>query len=110
MSDVLRWVADQYRKRLFAISRDDCHAVDQIMVRAGQSWITDQSVVDPDELVTAQDVEDRFGYKQYNFWGLIRRYGIEPRGMRGRANVYRLGDVLSAKAAKKSADQFRQNS
>ena len=103
MSDVLRWVADQYRSRLFQIDREACHEIDRIMVRAGQNWITDQSVVDPDELVTAKDVSERFGYDQFAFWALVRRYGIESRGKRGNAHLYRLGDVLSARAAKKSS-------
>lgn len=100
MSDVLRWVADQYRSRLLLADREACHEIDLIMVRAGQNWICDQTVVNPEELVTAQDVEARFGFKQYNFWGLIRRYGIQTRGKRGQSNLYRLGDVLSARAAK----------
>lgn len=106
MSDILRWVVDQYRTKLFQIDRDACYEIDMLMVRAGQNWVADQSVVDPDELVTAQDVEQRFGYKQVNLWALIRRYGIEPRGKRGSANVYRLGDLLSARAARKTSEYF----
>lgn len=106
MSDVLRWVADQYRSRLFQIDRDACHEIDRIMVRAGQSWITDQSIVDPDELVTAKDVQERFGYDQHALWALIRRYGIETRGKRGSSQLYRLGDLLSARAARKTSNNF----
>lgn len=109
MSDVLRWVVDQYRRRLLEVDRDACHEVDLIMVRAGQGWVSNDAMVDPDELVTAQDVENRFGYRQVNLWSLIRRYGIESRGKRGQSNLYRLGDVLSARAAKKSSDNFRNN-
>lgn len=106
MSDVLRWVADQYRTKLFHIDREACYEVDKLMARAGQGWIADQSVVDPDELVTAQDVEERFGFKQVNLWALIRRYGVESRGKRGQSNLYRLGDLLSARSAKKISEKF----
>lgn len=106
MSDVLRWVVDQYRQKLLEIDREACHQVDLLMTRAGQGWVCDQSIIDPDELVTAQEVEQRFGYRQVNLWALIRRYEIQSRGKKGQSNLYRLGDLLSARAAKKSADLF----
>lgn len=102
MSDVLRWVADQYRQRLFAISRDSCYEVDKIMVRAGQGWICDESVVDPDELVTSLDVGERHGISAGSLRLLVMRYGIPYRGKRGKYKLYRLGDILSARAAKKT--------
>lgn len=107
MSDILRWVADTYRTKLFQVNRDACHEVDTLMARTGQGWICDQSVVDPDELVTARVVESRYGIGEAAIRALARRYGIEIRGKDGFANLYRLGDILSARAAKKSFDHFR---
>lgn len=98
MSDVLRWVADKYRSALLAADREECHRVDLVMVRAGQGWICDESVVDPDESVTAADIEARFGIREFSVRDLARRHGIPVLGRRGKANVYRLGDILAARA------------
>jgi hypothetical protein len=78
--------------------------IDSLMVDCGQGWVCDVTVVDPDELVTAVDVEDRYGVREFNVRALARRYGIKVHGNRGNANLYRLGDVLAARAAKKSFD------
>lgn len=109
MSDVLRWVADSYRNKLLQVDRDACHEVDLAMTRAGQGWVCDQSIIDPDELVTAQIIQSRYGINEAAVRALARRYGIKIRGKRDFANLYRLGDVLSARAAKKSFDQFGKN-
>lgn len=100
MSDILRWVADKYRSALLNVDRDECHRVDLVMVRAGQGWICDESVIDPEEVVTAGDIESRFGIREFAVRDLARRHGIVVRGKRGRANLYRLGDVLAARAKK----------
>lgn len=107
MSDVLRWVVDQYRSKLLEIDRNACHEVDMVMLRIGQGWVCDQTVVDPDELVTARVMESRYGIGEAAIRALARRYGIEIRGKDGFANLYRVGDILSARAAKKSFDHFR---
>jgi hypothetical protein len=74
------------------------------MVDCGQGWVCDVTVVDPDELVTAVDVEDRYGVREFTVRALVRRYGIKMHGNRGNAYLYRLGDVLAARAAKKKFD------
>lgn len=107
MSDILRWVADQYRQKLLQVDQQACHEIDLVMARAGQSWICDETIIDPDELLTAGEIEARFGIREFTIRALARRYGIEVRGRRGLANLYRLGDILSARAAKKSSDNFR---
>jgi hypothetical protein len=104
MSDVLRWVADQYRTRLLQIDREACHHVDLLMVRAGQHWICDETIINPDELMTSREIEERHGIRWFIIRDLAHKYGIEVRGKRGNSNLYRLGDVLSAKAAKKSSN------
>ena len=108
MSDILRWVCDQYRSELLAADPVACHRIDMLMVRAGQSWVCDDSVVDPDELVTATQIQDRHGISENAVRKLALRYGIEVRGKQGKYNLYRLGDVLSARAAKKSNKKFCQ--
>lgn len=102
MSDVLRWVCDQYRTKLLHIDRDACHEIDMVMLRAGQGWVCDQTVIDPDELVTATDIQTRHGIGENAIRKLATRYGIKVRGKQGKYNLYRLGDVLSARAAKKT--------
>lgn len=100
MSDVLRWICDQYRTKLQQVDPTACLEVDSLMVDAGQGWVCDVTVADPDELVTAIDVEDRYGIKDFTVRALARRYGIKVQGKRDSANLYRLGDILSARAQK----------
>lgn len=96
--DVLRWVAEQYRTRLMEISEEACAQVDELMVRADQGWICDATVVDPNELLTSHEIEQRHGIQEAAVRALARRNDIEPQGKRGKANLYRLGDILSARA------------
>lgn len=95
MSDILRWVADQYRKELYRVDAEACHNVDLVMVRAGQSWVCDDSIVDVDELLTAKQFELKYGITENAVQKLVLRHGIPPRGKQGRAYMYRVGDILS---------------
>lgn len=106
MSDVLRWICDQYRTKLNEISPAACMEVDLLMVDCGQGWVADATVSDPDELLTAQDFEDRYGIRGFTVRSCARRYGIKVQGKRDNANLYRLGDILAARAAKKSSENF----
>ena len=107
MSDILRWVADQYRQKLLQVDQGACHEVDLVMTRAGQGWVCEESIINPDDVLTAAEIEAKFGIREFTIRALARRYGVEIRGRRGLANLYRLGDILSARAAKKSYDNFR---
>lgn len=100
MSDVLRWMCDQYRTKLYEVDPRSCRQIDTIMVRVGQGWICDERVMDPNELLTAREIEDRFGISRSAINMFALRAGVEVRGKRGRANLYRLGDVLEARARK----------
>lgn len=104
MSDILRWVCDMYRRKLMTVDPAACREVDLVMVRAGQNWVCDETVIDPDELVTAAQIGDRYGLKPFTVRALARRYGISVRGLSGQSNLYRLGDILSARAAKKTSN------
>ena len=104
MSDVLRWICDQYRTKLQETSPEACMEIDSLMLDCGKGWVCDATVVDPDELITAADVEDRYGVRDFTVRALARRYGIKVQGKRDNCNLYRLGDVLAARAAKNSFD------
>ena len=106
MSDILRWICDQYRHKLLEVDPEACMAVDSLMMDCGQGWVCDTSVVDPDELVTASDIEDRYGIREFTVRAVARRYGIKIMGKREFSNLYRLGDILAARAAKKSFENF----
>lgn len=101
MSDTLRWICDQYRSKLQQVDPDACMEVDSLMLDAGQGWVCDTSVADPEELVTAADVEDRYGIRDFTVRALVRRYGIKTRGKQDNSNLYRLGDILAARGSKK---------
>ena len=100
MSDVLRWMVDQYRVRLYESDPRLCRLVDEIMIRVGQGWVCDDGVVDLNELMTAQDIERRHGISLTAIRKIALRNGVEVRGKRGKWNLYRLGDILSARAKK----------
>ena len=102
MSDVLRWICDQYRTKLYQTDPRSCRQVDEVMIRVGQSWVCDDRIVDPDDLMTVQEIESRHGITQVAIHKLVQRHGISVRGKRGKWNLYRLGDVLSARSAKKT--------
>lgn len=104
MTDILRWVCDQYRKKLWEVDPRSCQQVDIRMINAGQSWVCDQTIVDPDELVTARQIQERHGIGEKYVRQLAIRYGVKVRGKDGKYNLYRLGDVLSAQAAKKCSN------
>lgn len=101
MSDVLRWVCDQYRTKLQDTDPAACMEVDSLMLDAGQGWVCDTTVIDPDELVTASEIEERYGIREFTVRALARRYGIKVLGKRENANLYRIGDILAARAAKR---------
>jgi hypothetical protein len=99
VSDILRWVADQYRKELYRVDAEACHLVDLVMIRAGQSWVCDDTIVDVDELLTIRQLAVRFGVQPYVIRDLIAKHGIPTRGKidMGKAFLYRVGDVLKAR-------------
>jgi hypothetical protein len=68
------------------------------MIHAGQGWICDSTVVDPEELVTTQDMQDRYGITATALRAFIRRNNLSPRGRSGNSRLYRLGDILAARA------------
>ena len=103
MSDVLRWMVDQYRTKLYHSDPRMCRQVDEIMIRVGQGWVCDDGIVDPNSLMTAEDIERRHGISRGALRLLVHRHGIEVRGKQGKWNLYRLGDILAIRARKKNS-------
>lgn len=100
LSDIFRWIIDQYRTRLLNTNPELCRQVDETMIRIGHPWVCDDTIVDPDELVTTQDIENRYGISRQTLYNLTQRYKIKAKGRLGRHNVYRLGDIISARSNK----------
>jgi hypothetical protein len=90
-------MVDQYRKRLLEVDPEYCRELDEQMVYVGQGWVCDTTVADPDELVTTQDIENRYGVNKNAMRAFIRRNSVVPRGRKGKSYLYRLGDILSAR-------------
>jgi hypothetical protein len=90
-------MVDQYRKRLLEVDPAYCRELDEQMVYVGQGWVCDNTVADPDELVTTRDVEKRYGISGAALRAFIRRNGVSSRGRLGNSYLYRLGDILSAR-------------
>lgn len=94
MSNSLRWLIDLYRQRLREVDPVACAQVDAVAQAAGQQWVSDDTVVDVDELLTAQEIEARHGVREWAVRARARRRGVMARGKRGGAKLYRLGDIL----------------
>lgn len=95
MTDVLRWLVDIYRSRLREVDPEACRYVDYLAAAAGQGWVSDSTVVDLDEVLTAKEIEQRHGVREFAVRARARRRGVRPRGKRAGANLYRLGDILA---------------
>lgn len=91
---------DNYRTRLQTVDPQACRDVDEVMCRVGHSWVCDETIVDPDELVTTKDIEDRYGITANAIRILVHTKGIPNRGRLGRFKIYRLGDILEARYGK----------
>lgn len=98
LSDIFRWIIDQYRTRLQDVDPEQCRRVDETMIRVGHQWVCDDTIIDPEELVTTEDIERRFGITRQTLYNLTHRHDVKAKGRLGRNNVYRLGDIISARS------------
>lgn len=78
-----------------------CKILDEQMAQFGQGWISDDTIVDVNELLTAVEFEQRFGVRAFTLKDYARRHSIPKMGKRGRADLYRLGDLLAARSGVK---------
>lgn len=97
-----RRIIDHYRNALAEADLDACLSLDKLMADYGQSWVSDNSIVDVNAMMSAKDIAERFGIAEWNVRDWARRHPDRIRKhktARGRT-LFRLGDVLTCNAAK----------
>lgn len=100
--DRLRRIAESYRTGLKEIDPEACRLIDARMIEFGQHWIVDSDmIVNVEDLVTAQQVAEEFGFAPWNVHDWSRRHPdmIPKRGRREGKTLYRLGDILAYQAS-----------
>lgn len=98
-TDRLRRIIDYYRDALLEEAPTRCLELDAVMAEYGQGWITDNEIIDVNQLMTAREVSEyiqaRFGEDVSVFdvrnW---ERAGSYSGIWRGSRKYFRLGDVL----------------
>ncbi|OHT95399.1 hypothetical protein [Mycobacteroides chelonae] len=99
-TDRLRRIIHHYRNALLEECPTRCLTVDELMFQYGQEWITDDEIIDVDQLLTAREVCEYIAAK----WGTSKvspfdvrnweRAGAFVGEKRGSRKYFRLGDVL----------------
>lgn len=83
------------------ISPAACNAVDDRLWAAGEKWISDNSEVALDQLMTAREIAERFGLSVQNIRDWARRHPDKiTTHKRGRQALYQLREVLGYQAHK----------
>lgn len=101
--DRLRRIIDHYRTALAEIDLEACLAVDKKMVAYGQGWVCDNSIVDVNEMLSAKQMAEKFGFLEFNVRNWARRHPeliLSYKAANGRT-LYRVGDILTYHATKK---------
>lgn len=93
----LRRIAESYRTALKEVDPETCRLIDARMIEFGQSWICSDVIINVEDLVTAQEAAEQFGWAPWNVHDWSRRHPdmIPKRGSRGGKTLYRLGDILA---------------
>lgn len=95
--DRYRRIIDHYRNALAEADLDACLALDKRMADYGQSWVSDNSVVDVNAMMSAREIAERFDISEWNVRDWHRRHPhliMSHKGSNGR-RLFRLGDVLT---------------
>lgn len=95
-------VAHMYRDRLADEAPDACAELDEVMHSFGQCWIIEGFAVDPETLLTTDDLAEVADVTVNAVRNWVARWPLAPRGRNdaGRT-VYRWGDVIEHHRARK---------
>ncbi|QFG10324.1 excise [Mycobacterium phage DyoEdafos] len=102
--DRYRRIIDHYRTALADIDLEACLVVDKKMAEYGQPWVSDNSIIDVNEMLSAKQLAERFGLSEWNVRDWARRHPERIRkhkAANGRT-LFRVGDVLTYHATKGS--------
>jgi predicted kinase len=84
-----------YRDRLLDTDAAACAELDQVMLAYGQQWIIDGFAVDPETLMTTQDLAEMADVSEDAVRNWVSRWPLHRRGRSdGGRNLYRWGDVI----------------
>lgn len=79
-----------------------CREIDKTMAGYGQAWVSDNSIVDVKEMMSARQFAERFGISEWDVRNWAKRHPNRIRKYKaanGRT-LYRVGDVLAFQATK----------
>lgn len=96
-----RRIIDAYRAKLREVSPAACNEVDDKLWSAGEKWISDDTEIALDQLMTAREIAERFGLSVQNIRDWARRHPDRiTTHKRGRQALYQLRQVLMYQASK----------
>lgn len=98
--DRYRRIIDSYRTALMETDPVACRHLDARMAEYGQGWITSNTPVDVNRMVTAEEVSQEFDINPWNVHDWSRRHPdmIPKQGKRDGKTLFRLGDILAYQA------------
>lgn len=96
-TDRLKRIIDSYRTALRDVDAATCNLIDARMAEYGQGWITNDEIIDVNEIKPATEIAAQFGLQPWDIQNWSRRHPdrIPKRGMRRGRNLFRVGDVLA---------------
>ena len=92
----LRRIIGIYHDALESYAPLACEQLDDRMKQWGQGWISNNDVIDMDEMVSARELSERHGVSVYDVFNWERRGLYEGRREHGSV-LFRQGDVLEAR-------------
>jgi hypothetical protein len=95
-----RRIAALYRQQLEASDPAACRALDQLMYDAGEYWVADRRPLDPEELLSAPDLAQYLGIRQYDLRNWSNRGHIGKYTADDGSPLYSTGEVLAHMASK----------
>lgn len=101
-TDKLRRIIDHYRSALAEADLDACLRLDKRMADYGQSWVSDNSIVDVNAMMSAKAIAEQFGLEEFDVRNWAKRHPERIRQHKagnGRM-LFQLGDVLTYNANK----------
>lgn len=88
-------VAHMYRDRLADENAEACAELDEVMLAFGQRWIVDHHAVDPNELLTAEQIAEWADVSKRTVDKWVERGHLERRVNADRQVVYLLADLIN---------------
>lgn len=93
----LRRIIHMYRDMVMACAPAACEIVDEQLRQWGQGWVSDNSIIDMNEMMSAKQLAERHGISIYDVYNWERQGKFEGQRQASGRVLYRQGDVIQAK-------------